>query len=134
MLRYGVIGSVLQVASFAAGIHFGVVGLTQAYLIATVLNLLLTMAAVLRLLEAGPAALLRAIGYQVLAALAAGALVWGGDRWIFGHATTGHAGLWRLAAQYALFAACYLGLMAILAPQKMASVKAMFRSKLSRAS
>jgi PST family polysaccharide transporter len=135
MLRYGVIGSVLQVASFAAGIHFGVVGLTQAYLIATVLNLLLTMAAVLRLLETGPAPLLRAIGYQVLAALAAGVLVWGGDRWIFGHAAAvGRTGLWRLAAQYALFAACYLGLMAVLAPQKMASVKAMFRGKLSRAS
>lgn len=135
MLRYGVIGSVLQVAAFAFGIQFGVVGLAQAYLVATALNLLFTMWAVLRLLESGLPQLLRAIGYQILAAVAAGAIVWGGDRWIFGQtAAAGHEGLWRLAAQYALFAACYLAVMAVLAPQKMASVKAMFRGKLSRAS
>lgn len=134
MLRYGVIGSVLQVAAFAGGIHFGLMGLVQAYLVATLLNLLLTMWAVLRLVKADLSQLLRGVGVQVLAAVAAGALVWGGDRWIFGSTLpAGHAGLWRLAAQYALFAALYLGLMAVLAPQKMASVKAMFRNKLSRA-
>jgi len=135
MFRYGLIGSVLQVAAFIGGVQFGVVGLTQAYLLATVLNLLVTMWAVLRLLEANAAQLLRAVYPQMLAAVVAGVIVWRIDRWLGGPAVTaGSTGLWRLAAQYLSFAAVYLMLMAVLAPQKIASVKAMVRSKMARAS
>jgi PST family polysaccharide transporter len=128
MFRYGLIGSVLQVAAFGVGIQFGLLGMVQAYLLATVLNLLLTMRAVLVLVGADLRQLLRSVGLQVVAAVAAGAAVWAGDRWMLGAAV--QPGVWRLALQYALFAAAYLGLVAVLAPQKVAEVKAMFRNKL----
>jgi len=129
MFRYGLIGSALQVAAFWFGIQFGLAGLVQAYLLATVLNLLLTMNAVLRLVHADLRQLLACLGFPVVAAIAAGAAVWAGDHWLFGAA---RAGVWRLAAQYALFALAYLGAAAVFAPAKVAVVTTMFRSKFAR--
>jgi len=129
MLRYGLIGSVLQVLSFWLGIRFGLEGLVQAYLLATVLNLLLTMRAVLGVAGADLRGLLVCLRFQVVASIAAGGAVWAIDRWLFGAAAFG---VWRLAAEYAMFSVAYLGAAAVFAPARVAVVKTMFRSKFSR--
>ncbi len=129
MLRYGLIGSVLQVLAFWFGIRFGLEGLVQAYLLATVLNLLLTMHAVLGVARADLRDLLVCLRFQVVASVVAGGAVWGIDHWLFGAAAFG---LWRLTAEYAMFVVAYLGAAAVFAPARVAVVKEMFRRKLPR--
>lgn len=70
LLRLGVFGSALMVASFALGPRWGIEGVAQCYLVANAINLLPCFVLSLRKLGIGLGAGLASIGMPVLAALA----------------------------------------------------------------
>jgi len=69
MLRYGAVGSILQVVAFVIGVQWGLQGLTAAYLVATVLNALLTMRAVCLLAGSTAKQLMATVSRPALCAL-----------------------------------------------------------------
>jgi len=129
MFRYGLASSVLQVLAFWFGIQFGLPGLVQAYLLATVINLLVTMRAILGLVDANIRQLFSCLAFPVIAAISAGLMVSLGDQLLFGPNI--HASIGRLLSQYAAFAIVYLAAAAIFVPSKMTVVATMFRRKVA---
>ncbi len=73
-LKLGLVGMLAQLTAFAIGVRWGVVGVAQCYLLASILQAVMTIIIVQRLLNA-PAAALRAVARPLLIALAMAAIM-----------------------------------------------------------
>jgi PST family polysaccharide transporter len=115
LLRVGVLGTVLQVASFLIGVKWGIVGVAACYLVANVLGAIPALLVALSQLDAKFSALIRETWAAVVAALSMGASVWIAEGYLIDRS---FADLTRLIAGIAVGVIVYGVLILVLAPAK----------------
>jgi len=123
-LRASIAGGLVLPIAFLVGIHWGVIGLSWAWVGGMVLLLAATATLSLPAIGVGPGRLLRAVAPGVLAAAAMAAIVVAMDR-----ALPPLGDLARLAALVAVGAGSYLALLAIGAPRALGDARALIRGR-----
>ncbi|HEY9106922.1 MAG TPA: lipopolysaccharide biosynthesis protein [Roseateles sp.] len=113
MFRLGLLATAMQLTGFLVGVQYGVVGLIIGYLIATLLNLLVTMRSIAALLEARLWFMLSRLLWPTLSAAAAAAATQALLHWCIG----GWAAWQQLLVGVAAFSGVYL-LLAVLFHRK----------------
>jgi len=129
MFRYGLVGAILQVAAFLIGIEQGLAGLVMAYFVATLLNAMLTLPAVLKIAGATIREFLRTLAFPLGASSVAAVLVF----WIDGQVLEPRllADSYRVVAGYSLFGVTYFAAAMIWAPDRLRAMLSLLRHRAS---
>jgi PST family polysaccharide transporter len=109
LLLWGIVSSVVIVASFIVGLPFGITGVAAAYAVASAALFLPSLAVGLPLIGVRVADLLRRMAPEFVAAVAVGVLAWG-----LGTQLQGALGVVTLAVQVAICVPVYVGALWIL--------------------
>ena len=113
LLRVGAFVAFLQVASFAIGVHWGIVGVAACYLVANFCGAIPALLVALRQLGSGFGALMTELWAPVAAAILMGIAVWATERVVGELATS-----LRLATGIIVGALVYTALLFLFAPSK----------------
>jgi PST family polysaccharide transporter len=117
LLRVGIVGALLQVASFLIGVRWGILGVAACYLVANILGAIPALLVALSQLDAKITALVRETWAATLSAFVMGIAVWYIERYM---RSDDYGDLARLAVGAAIGAILYGVLLLVLAPRKVA--------------